>query len=789
MFRNYLTIALRNLTRFKLYSAINILGLSVGLACCILIALFIKDELSYDDFHANASSIYRVFVEFSSETPTDGFAGTQAPLAPAMLAEYPEIVSAVRFADRHEELVSYEDKWFWEKGVLLADPSVFDVFTFPLIEGDPRSALAEIHSIVLTERMARKYFGDQDPLGKQVRISDEFPEFFKVSGVLKDIPSNSQLQFDFLMPFANQKGNLGWTQWNYSTYIQLRPGTSAAALETKLPDLVAKYIGTEARQQNILRLQPLTRVHLHSHLRGDLATNRDLSHLYFFAAVALLILSLACVNFVNLMTARSGTRQKEVGLRKTVGANRRQLLIQFLGEAILQSFLAFLASLALVLLLLPVFNQLTGKRMTSGFLADGLFLAGSIGLMFVVGALAGSYPAIVISRFQPVEILRKGLRDSSAGRPSTLRRGLIVAQFAVSAAFLLFTFVMQRQMAYVRHMNLGYDKDHLVVLPAYSRDVRSRIGSFKSAILKSPLLGGATLTSYRPSRPNYHQNVWWDGLAEDDWNSMMDWIPVDEDFIKTLGLRLTSGRDFSRDVPADEKGAYILNEAARRMIGWDDPVGKPFKIIGRGAVIGVIEDFHYQSLHQPIRPLALALYRPAYTHLIVRIRAGDIPQSLRFLRETWSEFFSDVPFEYSFFDEDFARVYRTETHLMATFNYVSGLAILIAFLGLVGLASFTTLRRAKEIGIRRVLGASVQEIALLLTREFFGLVLLGNLVAWPVVWLASHAWLRRFAYRTGLGVEIFAAAGLLTLLVALLAVGYQSIKAATTDPTDTLRTE
>jgi putative ABC transport system permease protein len=789
VFRNYLKIALRSLVKFKLYSAINILGLSVGLACCILISMFVKDELSFDKFHKNAASIYRVFVEFAGETRNDRFAGTQAPLAPALLAEFPEIVRAVRFADRYEELVSYKDRQFWEKGVMLADPSVFESFSFPLIKGDPRTALNDPSSIVLTERMARKYFGDEDPLGKVIRIGDESAQYYEISGILKDIPPNSQLQFDFLISFANQRGNIGWTQWNYTTYVQLRPPASAGELERKLPDLVGKYMGAQARARSMLRLQPLTRVHLHSNLRGDLPTNRDLSHLYLFTAIALLILLLACVNFINLVTARSAIREKEVGLRKVVGANRRQLVFQFLGEALLLSFLAFLLSLPLAQLLLPAFNGLSGKAMTFGLLMDIRFIAVLAGMMLLVGALSGGYPAFVISRFRPAAILRKGAGDGSAVHPSVLRKILVVAQFVVSAVFLVSTLVMQRQMDYIKRKNLGYDKEHLVVLPIYYRDVRPKVELLKAEIAKGPLIIGATLTSYLPSKPNYHQNAWWEGLPENGQNVYFNWIPVDEDFIKTLGLKLTAGRDFSRDIPTDQSGAYILNEAARRMIGWDNPIGKSFKIVGRGTVIGVIEDFHYQSLHQQIEPLALAIYRNACTYLLVRIRALEIPQSLRFLKEKWQEIYPAAPFEYSFFDEDFARVYRNETRLTTTFNYVSGLAMLIACLGLFGLASFTTLRRAKEIGIRKVLGASVQGITLLLSKEFIGLVLLANLIAWPIVYFSLNAWLRKFAYRTNMGIWIFAAAGLLSLAIALLAVSYQSIKAALTNPGDSLKYE
>lgn len=789
MLGNYLKVALRNLVRFKLYAAINIAGLSIGLACVILISLFIKDELSFDRFHEKAGLIHRIYVEFAGEGRGDPFAGTQAPLAPAMLAEFPEIARAVRFADRSEELVASKDRQFWEGGLMLADPDVFVTFTFPLSKGDPRTALEDPKSIVLSERMARKYFGDEDPLGQDLRIGDDPPAEYRVSGVMKDVPANSQLQFDFLISFANQRGNVGWGQWNYTTYLELRPGASPAAVEARLPELVGRHMGEQNRLRNRLRLQPLTRIHLHSNLRGDLPTNRDLSHLYVYSAIAFLILLLACINFINLVTARSGVREKEVGLRKVVGANRRQLVLQFLGEALLLSALSFLLALPLARLLLPTFNVLAGKHMAFSLLGDLRFLGLLLGMMAAAGLLAGAYPALVVSRFTPVSILRKGRGDAAVLRPSVLRRILVVAQFAVAAMFLSSMLVMRLQMDFIRARDLGYDKEHLVVLPIYHEGVRSKAELLKSEIVKGPLVLNATATAFLPSRRNYHQNVWWEGLAEDAQNVYIDWIPADEDFVRTMGLEITAGRDFSPDRPGDRGGAYILNEAACRLTGWADPVGKPFKIMGRGTVIGVIRDFNFQSLHQEIRPLALYVHPESFAYLLVRLRAGEIGEALRFLRRTWEEIIPAAPFAYSFFDEDFARVYGSETRLLATFNYVGGLAAFIACLGLFGLASFTAMRRAREIGIRKVLGASVRDVTLLLSREFVGLVLLANLVAWPIAYFPLHAWLRKFAFRMDLGLWIFGAAGLLSLVLALLAVSWQSIKAALADPKDSLSCE
>jgi len=789
MLRNYFKIAVRNLVKFKLYSAINIAGLSIGLACVILISLFIRDELSFDRFHQKAGRIYRVYVEFEMDGRTVRFAGTQAPLAPALLAEFPEVIHAVRFADRYEELVTAKDRQFWEKGVMLADPEVFATFTFPLSKGDPRTALDDPTSVVLSETMARKYFTGEDAMGKELRIGDNPPVPYKVSGVMKDVPPNSQLQFDFLVSFANQRGNIGWGMWNYTTYVELRPDASPAALEAKLPELVGKHMGEETRARNRLRLQPLTRIHLHSNLRSDLPTNGDLSHLYIFSAAAFLILLLACINFVNLVTARSAVREKEVGLRKVVGASRRQLVFQFLGEALLLSGSAFLLSLPLAQLLLPVFNVLAGKHMAFDILGDVGFVALLAAMMIAVGVLAGAYPAFVVSRFRPASIFRQGRGEGASLRPSVLRRVLVVAQFVVSTIFLSSTLVIRLQMDYVRNKNLGYDKEHMIVLPIYYEPARARADLLKAEIVKSPLVLGASATAYLPSKGTYRQNVWWEGLLEDAQNVYIDWISADENFIRTLGLEVTAGRDFSADRPGDRGGAYILNEAASRLTGVKDPVGMPFKIVEPGTVIGVVRDFNFKSLHEEIQPMALYVYPQAFSYLLVRVRSDRIAEAVRSLKRTWEEIVPSVPFSYSFFDEDFARIYSSETRLMTTFNYVAGLALFVACLGLFGLASFTALRRGKEIGIRKVLGASVGGITMFLSKEFLGLVLLANLFAWPIAYFPLTAWLRKFAYRTGLGLWIFAAAGLLSLAVALAAVSYQSVKAALANPGDTLRYE
>lgn len=789
MFQNYLKTAFRNLIKHKVYSFICIFGLSVGLACCILILLFIRDELSFDKFHESADRIYRVTYEFDWEDRIDPYAKSQAPLAPALLQEFPEISQAVRFAQRINEQIGFKQKQFLESGLMLADPSIFEVFTFPLLRGDPETALKDPHSIVLTEKIAKKYFGDEDPIGQVMNLGDETVKDYEVTGILEDIPSNSQLRFDFLISFENQKGNIGWGAYNYTTYVKLAPGADPLALEDRFPAFLAKFRGKEIVDRDKLHLQPLTHIHLHSNLRNDLATNRQLSHVYYFAGIALLILILACINFINLVTARSVEREKEVGLRKVVGAARSQLVKQFLSESLLQAFLAFLLALVLVEFFLPVFNEITRKELDFWIFDDLGLSALLIGLMLVVGILAGSYPSFLISGFQPASIFRKNLGNKALSQALSLRNFLVVVQFTISVIFLFSTFIMHIQMTFIRSKNLGYDKEHMIVLPIYFRDVQPNYQPFKAELLRDPQVLSASATSFLPSDHGYRQNTWWEGLAADDTSYMMSWIAVDHDFVETLKLKITQGRDFSQEYLTDAKGAYLLNKAAVQMIGWENPLGKQFEIVERGPVVGVVDDFHFQSLHTELKPMALHIYPKGFRYLLVRISANDISKSIQTLSREWQKFFPERLFAYSFFDEDFDRIYKSEAHLLKTSNYITGLAILIACLGLFGLASFTAARRTKEIGIRKVLGAGVYRIVSLLSQDFVRLVLVGILIAYPFSYVISSRWLQNFAYRVRIDIWTFLLVAVLVLLTSLVTVIYQAVKAATTDPVKTLRHE
>jgi putative ABC transport system permease protein len=788
MFKNYLKITLRNLIRHKVYSVINILALAIGLTCFILILLFIRDELSYDKFHENADRIYRVVAEFNKGGKIDQFACTPSPMTDLLISEYPEVTNGVRFSTRWNNLVSYKNKQFWENKISLVDANIFNIFTFPLVKGDPKSALKNPNSIVVTEEMAKKYFGDENPMGKTLSIlNDDETEDYTIAGILKDLPSNSQLQFNFLIPFSHQLGNLGWGCWNYTTYILLTPNYPYTQLEEKFPQLFAKY--DELWDNTKLRLQPLTRIHLFSDLRSDLETNRDISHLYIFSGIGLLILFLACVNYMNLTTARFTIREKEVAMRKVVGANQQQLIKQFLGEAILVSFLAFLLALVFVEFSIPIFNRLSGKELVLNYFQSFPFLIALLGLTFFVGILSGGYPAIIISRFLPICIFKKGIAAKTADHSAFIRKWLVIAQFAISIFFISCTLIMHQQLHYLSDKKLGYNKDHLLVLPIFYDEVLPKYKVLKTEILHNPNIINASATAYLPSKPGFRQNCWWEGLPIHETQNYMNWINVDQDFVKTLGLELLAGREFSNGISADEKYAYILNELAVKKIGWQNPIGKTFKIVESGKVIGVVKDFHFQSLHNQIKPVALNIYPPGFKYLLVKISPENIPQTLEFLKQKWHTIFPQRTFEYSFFDDDFNRLYKSETRLGQIFNYIAGLAIFIACMGLFGLTSFATVRRIKEIGIRKVLGATVSRILVLLSKDFVKWVLIGNIIALPIAWYAMNKWLQNFAYRIIISWWMFFLAGALALLIALFTVSWQAVRAATANPVKSLRYE
>ena len=783
MLGNYLKVAVRHLLRHRLYSLINIAGLAVGMAACILILLLVRDELSYDRHHEKADQIYRVLQGRSART--------SYPPGAILRDAVPEVVEMVRLC-KWGRLVSYSEKRFEEQDFIYADPNVFAVFTFPLLKGDPQTALAEPFSIVITEEMARKYFGDEDPVGKVLRTDNKHD--YTVTGVLEKMPRASHFTFDFLATFVGAEKvfyeNMltHWGVSNFYTYLVLHESSSIPALEEKMSALIAPVI--EEKHPELtpphLVLQPLLDTHLHSaNLWGDIEVQGNITWVYVFSAIAAVILLIACINFTNLSTARSVERMREVGMRKVVGACRRHLVGQFMGESVFLTFIALLIGLALVELFLPFFNTLVDKKL-------GLFagesrgvLWGLVGIALCVGIAAGSYPALYLSAFRPVEVLEGKVRSGRGGL--LFRRGLVLLQFAISIALIAGTGVVYRQMEFMRHKDLGFDKEHVAVVEMSGGDIEL----FKAEVAQHPgivsLAGASDVPpdSYFRSAPIIPE-----GASErTKWARL---IVVDYDLIETLGLALVAGRAFSSAFGTDEEEGLILTEAAVAALGWESPeaaLGKRCQIDGERTVVGVLKDFHFESLHAPVSPMAFEV-RPSSTWLlVVRMRGDRIPETLDFLKGKWAAQFPDWPFDYWFVDQSFDRAYRAEERTGRVAGGAALLTIFVACLGLFGLASFTAEQRTKEIGIRKVLGASVPGIVALLSKEVSWLVIGANAVAWPVAYLAMDRWLQEFAYRIDPGVEIFALGGLLALAIAWLTVGWQAVRAALTNPVEALRYE
>jgi len=783
---NYFKTAVRKARRQKGYSIINIAGLAVGMTCCLLLVLWIQDELSYDHFHTNASRIYRVEHAWLQESKDFRSASTSAPLAPALMTEFPEIEKTVRFAENGFWVI-YQDRRFMEQ-IFFSDSEVFDVFTISLIKGDPKSALKDRDSLVISEEMSRKYFGQENPIGKILTLM-EYGDF-KITGVFKDIPQNSHFHFGFLGPFTTYAGRTlnQWGIYNYYTYVLTGKGFDRKSFDAKQLAFVQKYQGNMIRPGINFRyiLQPLTRIHLYSHVHNELEPNGNIGRIMIFSAVALFILLIACFNYINFATASYAARTKEVGLRKVIGAGKKQIIGQFLGESLLISLLALFSAFLLAAFLLPAFNTLSEKSLTMNDLFDGRIIAGMIAFMLLTGLLAGSYPAVFLSSVRPAAALHgPGLLRLKA---SAFRNALIVVQFTISIGFIIATLIIAAQMSYILDENLGLDKEHVITIPLRDVTVLKKIDAIKNQLAENPSILSVSASTFFPGKNTYNQNYWREGMSENEY-PMIRWMAVDHDFMKTLGIPLMAGRDFSRDFPSDVGRAYILNEAAVKETGLASPIGKQFKIIEKGTVIGVTKDFHFDSLHQKIEPLALYIYPSLFEYLSVRIRPAQTAQVLGFLKNKWESLAPGKTFEYSFLDEDIDKLYKAEIRLNKIFLSAAAASVLIACLGLFGLAALTAKRRTKEIGIRKILGASVAGITVQLSREFLALVALANVMAWPVAYYAMAKWLQGFAYRTTIGIGTFVLSMLIAVLIAIVTISYQAVRAALANPVESLRYE
>lgn len=792
MIRNNLIIAFRNLWKHWAFSFINILGLSIGMTACYLIFLYVNFELSYDNFHTKKDRIYRVVADI--KTPSETINGSGPSWAvPPHLSDFPEVESAVRVLDdiilfRKDDIKINETESLW------ADEDFFSVFDYKLLKGNPLTVLKDPFSIVLSESSAKKYFGDSDPIGQTILILDDaYPS--TVTGVMEDIPENSQIQGDVIVSMTTITKQFAegvddqWGNYGPFAYVLLKPGTNAENLESKFPAFIEKWNGKEMNKSQMfptLLLEPLKDVYLKS-ARGGFVTG-NINNVYTFSIIAFLILIIACINFINLTTARSSERAKEVGIRKVVGAAKFQLARQFIGESILICLIAFLLTLVVSVSLLPSFNLLSGKIISQGIFENLNYLTLLFLASIAIGLVAGIYPALVLSSFKPTTVLKGRFATGTKG--NFLRKGLVISQFAISITLIIGTIVVYSQMNYMSNLDLGFKKDQVLVLDTNSDKNRDAL---KQAISNLPNIKDVSLSSSVPGggNPSAYSEI--ENIKGDLQIANLDLYFVDFDYIPLYNIQVAAGRSFSREFKTDTTQAMLLNEAAVKMFGYSSPehaIGKRFKQWGReGKIIGVIKDFHFQSLKNPIKPLTMRIEPDRGDYLSINVSASNLTSTVAAVEKEWKKIIPNKPFNYYFLDEYFDRQYRGEAQFGKLFFNFAMLAIFLSCLGLLGLASYTTMQRTKEIGIRKVMGASVSNILNLLSRDFLKLVVISFFVAIPVSWYFMQKWLIDFAYRTTISWWVFMAAGVIALFIAIITVSFQALKAAMSNPVNSLRSE
>ena len=778
MFKNYLKIAFRNLLRHKGFSFINIAGLAVGLAVCILILLWVHDEYNYDSFNDKADNIYRVIFSYQANNRTRQHWRTPPPMAATIREKYPEISDAARFHNEGMVLLTVGDKKLKVRAGY-TDNNLFNIFTLPFLQGNSENALLEPNSAVISKKMAEIFFPDENPMGKTININNQFE--LTVDGVLKEFPANSHLQFDFLMQFSRLPEVMGyggeedWGDFGFNTFILLTDQANITRVEENINSCIDEILPEIGRN---FYLQSLTDIHLFN-LDGSLGM---MIYVYIFSSIAIFIIIIACINFMNLSTARSSQRAKEIGIRKVVGAVRNQLKWQFIGESLLISFLALMFAVVTVELLLPLFNELTYKQLSLNMLNMDI-LCFILGITVVTGLISGSYPAFLLSSLQPISVIKGNKTNGS----SLFRKILVIVQFSLSIMLIFSTVVVSKQMLYIRNRNLGFNKENVVYLPL-NNSYSEKTEAFKEELLRNPNVLNVTRTSSRTGiGPKWSMGVdQWEGNAgEKELNLPL--ISCDMDYLKTFGLELVAGEFYKKNSYSDEEEfEFVVNETTIKMIGMEEPIGKSF---ANGRIIGVVKDFNYQSLHNKIGPLALVAIPEWDNYIAIRIKDENIPKTLNFIEEVSSEIAPDFLFEFNFLESDFDELYREEVRLGKLFNYFAVLAIIISCLGLLGLASFSTQKRTKEIGIRKVLGSSVFQVVQLLSTDFTKWVIIANLIALPVAYYFMNNWLHNFAFKTKIDLWVFLISGIVALIIAFFTICFQTIKAANSNPVEALKNE
>jgi len=815
MLKNYLKIAFRNITRQKTYSLINILGLAIGMASAILIMLFVNDELSYDNYHENGERIYRLERKGNFQGKDYHVAVTAHPMGPTLKEDFAEIEKSVRIWPMGR-MVKNRLNNFAEERIFFADQDVFQVFTFPMVNGDEISALVNPNSIVISQKMSDKYFGSENPLDKILTLqwNNETVDF-KVTGVMEDIPQNSHFHADFFASYSSLdqlmgKENLSiWLSNSIYTYLLLKENTNTAELSLRFPAFIEKYMGSDVRKfigadADIAKLmqfhiRPVDEIYLYGRLPFDIEPGSDINRVYIFSAIAILIMIIAGINFMNLSTARSARRAKEVGMRKVAGANRSLLIRQFLGESLLLSLISLFIAIVLVETALPAFNSFTHKALSIHYFSNPTYPISFLVLVLFVGLFSGSYPAFFLSKFKPAVVL-KSAQSTTAGTGSpTLRKTLVVIQFAISITLIIGTSVVMKQLNYMHNKKLGFNKEQVLVIPSQDRSIFEKFDLVKADFKKDPAVinvGGSTKI---PGDRNYSDTVYKVEGANDDETVLLRHFAVEEEFIPTLGMDMAAGRNFSKEFTTDKTDGFIINEAGVKKFGWNSAEEAIGKSIGSPAslapivyeyrkIIGVVKDFHFKSLHNEIEPLLMYM-RPNLYYVSIKIKPDNIGQTVKSIEKRWKAFSPNIPFEYFFLDDNFNKLYFAEQRTQIIFSSFAFLAIFIASLGLFGMASFTTEQRTKEIGVRKVMGASVTNIVILLSKELTKWVLIANIVAYPIGYWAMKQWLQNFNYHIDLGIGLFFGATIIALLIATLTVSFQAIKAATSNPVNALKYE
>jgi putative ABC transport system permease protein len=790
MLKNYFLIAFRNIRKNIGFSLINILGLSIGITATLLILLWVQDELSFDRFHKDAKNLYQVEEDQYYSGEVYHVTVTPFPSGPVWKEEVPEIKDACRYQWPSGMLFRYGEKAFYESGCVAVDPSFFSMFSFQLIKGDGQTILTEPFSAVLTDETAQKYFGDEDPMGKTLMVNNKYE--FTVTGIVKKPPKNSSLTFDILVPF-NYLKEIGeyddqWGNNSIRTYVQLNENAIPDSVNSKLTRVVRNH---NPESTTDFLVFPLTRVHLHQYF-GYGHPPGAIVIVYIFSIIAAFVLLIACINFMNLSTARSASRAREIGMRKVMGSTRQNLILQFFGESFLLTIISMIIALLLIGMILNIFNNITGKELTFQHLLNYKFIVGLFILTFVTTFIAGIYPSFFLSSFKPVNILKGEL--SSGVKSGLFRKILVVFQFTLSIFLIIGTIVIYKQFIYMRNMDLGFNKEHLLYI-FLRGDIKNNYYTLKEELLKNPGVTGVSATMHTPTNIGSNSGgADWDGKDPES-SVLIGFSAVDFDYIETLQIEILDGRSFSKDYPADlatdSTGVFLVNEEVVKIMGVENPVGMRFDFLGlKGKIIGVMKNFHYQSAREKIEPLALVVSDVRWLNtMVIKIGPGDIIKTMKEVTNAWNAILPQYPLEYHFVDEDYDRMYRTDVRLGKIIQYFTILAIIIACLGLFGLASFTSEQRTREIGIRKAMGARVIKIVYLLSAEFTQLVLISCLLSIPLAYFVMKKFLQEFAFHTHLSWWIFALAGIAALLIAILTVTYQSVRASLTNPVQSLRYE